>query len=251
MSFPSSCPRNAGVRLRRLIPVLLLLGAPAFAGEAAGESGGEAPLLVKAMLDNAPAAAKERCSYTRTRIEDGESKRERYDAGDPVNPWKLLRVDGREPTAAELRRYERKADDRDRRHPLDFDLRQLVDPDHWELVSESAIEATFEFRLRPNEDLDENLVDKVRGILVVDKARLQPVSITIENTEPAYVAPLVRVAKYVQEMRFRWEDAVGAAVLAETESTLRGRALALKAIREHKITRYTDYQCAAAMAAGE
>lgn len=208
----------------------------------------EAPLMVKTMLDNAPAAAERRCSYTRTRIEGGDSKRERYDATNPDEPWTLVRVNGREPNPAQLRRYARKADDRDRQHPLDFDLRDMVDPDHWELVSETPTEAVFRFRLRPNEDLDERLVAKVRGTLVVDKVRLQPVRITIENTEPAYVAPLVRIAEYTQEMRFEWDEAIGASVLTERETEMRGRALGLRPLREHKIIRYTDYSCGAKVA---
>ena len=204
---------------------------------------GEAPVLVKAMLENAPEGAESRCSYVRTRINDGDIKRERYHAGDMVSSWELLQVNGREPTQAELRRYARDAEHKDRRHPLDFDLRDMVDPDHWRLRAETDDQAVFEFRLRPNEDLDERMVDKVRGVLVVDKDRLQPVRISIENTEPAFVAPLVRVAEYSQEMRFRWEPAIGAAVLAETETNMRGRAVGLKLLRRHKVVRYSDYQC--------
>ena len=203
----------------------------------------EAPVLVKAMLENAPEGAQSPCSYVRTRINGGEVKRERYHAGDMVSAWELLEVNGREPNPAELRRYARDTDHQDRRHPLDFDLRDMVDPDYWRLRSESDEQAVFEFRLRPNEDLDARMMDKVRGVLVVDKERLQPVRITIENTEPVFVAPLVRVADYSQEMRFRWEPAIGAAVLVETETNVRGRAVGLKLLRRHKVVRYSDYQC--------
>lgn len=212
-------------------------------GAAPARSAADAPTLVKAMLDNAPEAAESRCSYTRTRIEDGDSRRERYHAGDVVSAWELVRMNDREPTDAELRRYVRKGEHRDRRHPLDFDLRGMVDADHWRLRSESETEAVFEFRLRATEDLDERLVDKVLGTLVMDKVRLQPVRIRIDNTQPAYVAPLVRVAEYSQEMRFRWEPTVGAAVLAETETRWRGRAVGLKVLKRHKLVRYSDYQC--------
>ena len=204
--------------------------------------------MVKAMLDNAPEEAEARCSYTRTRIDGGESKHERYHAGDVVTSWELVSVDGRDPTPAELRRYARDGEHRDRRHPLDFDLRSMVDPDHWRLQSETDSQAVFEFRLRANEELDERLVEKVKGVLVLDKQRLQPVRITIENTQPAYVAPLVRVAEYRQEMRFRWQSAVGASVLTETETTMRGRAVGLKALRRHKLVRYSDYRCGGGIA---
>lgn len=226
---------SGGPRLRALASVVLYAAAVTAAAEAPG--------VVKAVLENDVEGAEERCSYTRTVIEDGETKRERYHAGELVSAWELLAVDGREPTPSELRRYARKAKELDRRHPLEFDLREMVDPDHWQLQSESETQAVYEFRLRPDEELDARLVDKVRGELVVDKTRLQPVRITIENTEPAYVAPLVRVAQYAQELAFDWDPAVGASVLRERETRMRGRAVAFKVIERHKTVRYSDYQC--------
>lgn len=201
------------------------------------------PALVEAMLANAPAAAEARCSYTRIRVDGEDSKRERYQAGAEATPWSLQQVDGRPPSDAELQRYARGADDRERRHPLAFDLRAMVDPEHWRPLSETESQATFEFRLRPNEDLDPALVDKVRGTLVVDKVRHQPQRILIENTEPAYAAPLVRIAEYRQEMLFDWNADIGAAVLTQAETRWRGRAFGLKVLRKHKLVRYTDYDC--------
>lgn len=241
MRTPSSCLQP----LLRSISAWLPAVAWATVGAclAGGAVAGQTPELVKAMLENAPASAEARCSYTRTRVEGDQSRRERFQAEDVEAPWKLLSVDGRDPRPGEMREYTRQAGERDRRHPLAFDLRGMVDPAHWYRVSETAEQVTFRFRLRPNDDVDERLVDKVQGTLVVDRQRQQPVRIRIENTEPAYVAPLVRVAEYRQDMEFRWDEAVGAAVLSRTETHLRGRALGLKALREHKVVRYSDYQC--------
>lgn len=200
------------------------------------------PALVEKVLNNALDDAEARCSYTRTKTEDGRSKRERYQAGAAI-PWRLLAVDGRDPTPAELRHYADGADDRQRRHPLAFDLRAMVEPDQWRQLGDRAGQVSFEFRLRPTEELDARLVDKVRGKLVVDKVRQQPLQIVIENTEPAYVAPLVRVAEYRQEMTFEWDDGIDASVLARAETGMRGRALGLKALRQHKLVEYGDYQC--------
>lgn len=221
----------------------LLAGAAAVLAPAADA---RTPAAVVAVLDNAPQAAEHRCSYTRIR-DDEDQRRERYRAGhDPE--WQLLAVDGRAPSEDELRRYARRADDRDRRHPLAFDLRGMVTPDGWRLVEETPSEAIYEFRLRPNEDLDEGLVDKVRGTLVVDRVLDQPISISIENTEPAYVAPLVRVASYHQRLSFRWSDAVGASVLTEAVTRWHGRALGFKRINKYKHVLYEGYQCRAEVA---
>ena len=203
----------------------------------------EIPAPVERMLANAPVEAEARCSYTRVRLGD-ETREERFEAGADGAPWVLVSVDGDAPSAVELRHYARGNVDRDRRHPLAFDLREMVDPEHWELIEESADEAVYGFRLRPNEDLDETLVDKVAGTLVVDTRRHQPIRIVIRNTEPAYVAPFVRVAEYRQQLDFEWHEAIGAAVLTQRETVMRGRALGLKLLRRDKRVRYTDYECA-------
>lgn len=221
---------------RRLAAVVVLCATGSTAAE---------PAVVAAVLNNALVDAEQRCSYTRIKSEDGKSRRERYQAGAAV-PWRLLAVDGRAPTPAQVADYAAGADQRQRRHPLAFDLRAMVDPDGWHQRTDGETLAAFEFRLRPNEDLDERLVDKVRGTLVVDKARAQPARVVIENTEPAYVAPFVRVAEYRQEMIFEWDPAIGASVLSRAETRMRGRALGLKPLRQHKLVEYTDYRCAAA-----
>jgi hypothetical protein len=256
MNFRSSCPGNAAMPRRSdrsdsaaaLTSPLLVCWLMAASLMVSPQLAAETPLLVKAMLDSAPAAVEEHCSYTRTLLEGERSKRERYHAGRSGTRWELDSVDGREPTAAELQRYARRADDRVRRHPLALDLRGMVDPDHWRLRSETTSEAVFEFHLRPDGDLDPRLIDKVVGTLVVDKVRRQPVLVRIENTRPAYVAPLVRVAEYVQEMHFLWDDSVGTSVLTRTETRLRGRAVGVKVLRQHKLVHYSDYQCRADVA---
>jgi hypothetical protein len=85
---------------------------------------------------------------------------------------------------------------------------------------------------------------------VVDKARVQPRQIVIENTDPVYAAPFVRVADYRQELLFEWNDNVGAAVLTQADTRWRGRALGLKVLRRHKLVRYLDYACEAPTSAG-
>jgi hypothetical protein len=209
----------------------------------AAVSGAELPPLVVAMIDNMPVDADERCSYSRTRIGDDGTRIERFRADRPDAPWALVNIDGRPPTVGETLAYSRKAEDRDRRHPLAFDLRSMVSEEGWQLRSESADQTVFEFRLRPTEELDERLVAKVVGTLVVQKSHPQPVHISITNTEPAYVAPLIRVADYSQQLSFRWNDSVGLSVLSQVETTMRGRAAGLKTLRRHKLVLYGDYLC--------
>ncbi len=210
----------------------------------AGPASAQIPALVDAVLELGQPGAEASCAYTRTRLNPEHSKTERYDPSDPESPWRLVAMDGQPPTTEQLRRYAQDADDRsDRRHPLEFDIRSMVSPDGWELVSETADEVTYRFRLRPSDEIPEHLVDKVRGTMVVARDPLRPVRITIENTEPAYVAPFVRVAEFFQELRFSWSDAVDGPVLTEIETRRRGRALAVKSLRKDKIVHYGDYDC--------
>jgi hypothetical protein len=201
------------------------------------------PLVAKVLANGVPDAAS-RCAYTRRSADEDGSKTERYDPAGPAGGWTLLTVDDRAPTEAELRRYAAKQEKReDRRHPLAFDLRTMVDPDGWRLRTETHAEAAFEFLLRPNDELDERVIDKVLGTLVVDRQRLQPVHVRIENVAPAYVAPLVRIARYSQDMRFRWHDELQVAVLAEVETHRRGRALGFRSLHQDRLVRYYDYAC--------
>ena len=204
----------------------------------------ETPALISEMLANAPTAAESRCGYTRLSIHDDGSKLERFDpSANP--PWMLLAVDERDPTPRELRRYAEKVDRyAERRHPLAFDLTDIVEPGSWSVLSETEDEAVYGFRLRPDDVMDEDLLAKVRATLTVGKHPVQPRRILIETTGPAYVAPMVRIASYRQELRFVWNDSVGASALAEKITQRRGRALGLRNLRDDKRVSYSDYRCA-------
>lgn len=204
------------------------------------------PAAVQSMLEHAPRSAAQRCSYTRERDNGEEVRRERYHAAGGGAAWTLESVNDEPPSAAELRDYASDASDRERRHPLAFDLRVLVAPDGWRLLESSGDRETWAFRLRPSDELSEDLAAKVRGTLVIDTRRNDPVSIAIENTGPAYVAPLVRIARYRQDLSFAWDEEVGAAVLVRAETHWRGRALGLKVLEKNRSVTYRDYRCAPA-----
>jgi hypothetical protein len=195
-------------------------------------------------LNDALPMAEERCAYTRVRSDADSLKIERYDPANPEAPWTLLNLDGRDPTPADLRRYAQRDDNRsDRRHPLAFDPRDLVRPDSWELQSDNGGEVAYRFRLRPFEEISERLAEKAVGTLVMSKDDGRLLRIRIENTEPAYPAPLVRVTDYAQELRFERDEAIGADVLVKAVTHLRGRALGLKSLDDDRVIRYEDYAC--------
>ena len=233
MSAVSVCYHSAATA-----GVVLLLAA-------AAAQAGPMPALVSTMLNNAPMAAENRCGYTRLAIDEEGSKLERFDPSSDGDPWVLLAIDDRHPGPRELRRYAEKSEKRaERHHPLAFDLRDMVQERSWSLVSENDDEAVFNFRIRADEDLDESLLDKVLGTLVVDKHRAQPKSIVIEAMEPAFISPVVRIAAYRQALRFEWNDDVGAAALTERVTHRRGRALGVRSLRKDKRVLYSDYVCA-------
>jgi hypothetical protein len=226
--------------LMRIMPaalaVLALLGHTATAAPP--------PEPVSAVLREGLPMAEERCAYTRIRSDADSLKIERYDPSNPAAPWTLLNLDGHEPTPADLRRYVQRAENRsDRHHPLAFDPRALVRPDSWELRSDNGEEVAYQFRLQPFEDLSARLAEKAIGTLVMSKDDGRLLRIRIENTEPAYPAPLVRINEYAQELRFEHDEAIGADVLVQAVTHLRGRALGMKSLRDDRVIRYEDYVC--------
>jgi hypothetical protein len=231
---------DASVTLPRIAIVWLL--ACAFAPAAAQDT--SEPPLVTAALNSMPADAVQRCAYTRVSIEDDEVEVERYDPGKGDAPWTLLEIDGQPPTAAELRRYAGRAENRrDRNHPMDLQIRDMVDPSSWTLRNGDDTLAEFEFRLRPHGELTERLADKVMGTFIIDKRWQQPVRLRLQSTEAASIAPFVRIDHYAEDMRFRYDDGVGTAVLAERHTERRGRALGVKSLNRNKTFRYEDYAC--------
>jgi len=206
----------------------------------------EPPALVTAMLSNAPVDAASRCGYTRQTFRDDNSKLERFDLTGGKAGWTLLSVDGQPPRSKTLRNYADRAEDRlDRQHPLEFDLRDRVEPDSWVLVSETEDEAVFSFRLRLDEedDIDVQLLDKISSTLTLDRRREQPTRVLIQSTGPASLAPLVRISDYRQEYVFEWNDAVGAAVLTEKISRRRGTAMGFRSLNKDKRVLYGDFEC--------
>lgn len=202
------------------------------------------PPLVKAVLDAIPVAAATRCAYTRVSIEGDEVEAERYDHRSPGSPWRLLRVGDEAPGPEQLRRYESKREDRaDRQHPLSLQIRDMVDPTSWRPVADDGLLAEFEFRLRPHGELTDRLAQHVVGSFVIDKPGRQPVRLRVESTEPATVAPLVRLTHYAEDLRFRMDAAVGAPALVERRTERRGRALGVRSLNRMKTYRYQDYAC--------
>lgn len=213
---------------------------------APGAALAETPALVSAVLANAPAGESARCGYTRESTNDGETKVERYDPSGEGPPWTLLSFNGRPPSADAQENYADRAEDRqDRQHPLDFELQDRVEPGSWELVSDDGNRAVFGFRLRldPDENLDVRLLEKISSTITVNKRSAQLERVLIESTEPASVAPLVRITQYRQEYVFSWSEAVNAAVLTEKITRRRGKA-AFKSLDQDKRRTYSDYECA-------
>jgi hypothetical protein len=224
--------------------ILLLLASIAALAQGAHAATG-APREVAAVLTDPLPGAEQRCAYTRVRSDADSLKIERYDPRDANGPWSLLNRDGHEPTVAELRRYRATAGNRtDRRHPLAFDPRAMVRPSSWRLRSDDGDEVVYEFRLRPFEELDERIAEKAIGTLTLNRRDGRLLRIRIENTEPAFPAPLVRVTSYAQELRFERDAAIGTDVLVESVMHLRGRALGVKALSEDRVITYRDYVCA-------
>jgi hypothetical protein len=227
-------------RVSSALPVLMV----SVLGSAGPAAAGPQPPEVARLLGNGVGNAEQRCAYTRVRSDSDSLKIERYDPADPDAPWTLLQLDGREPSSGDLRRYAQRADSRsDRQHPLAFDPTTMVRPGSWELHADKGVERTYHFKLAPFEELTERLADKALGTLVIDRKNGRLLQIRIENVEPTYVAPLVRITSYAQELRFERDPKLGKDVLVMRITHLRGRAAGMKQLKDDRVVRYEDYVC--------
>jgi hypothetical protein len=235
---------NPSLRVTSILLVLMV----SVLGPAGAAAAGPAPPEVARLLGNGVQDAELRCAYTRVRSDSDSLKIERYDPADPQAPWTLLNLDGREPSASDLRRYAQRGDGRsDRQHPLAFDPTAMVRPGSWALHADNGVERTYHFKLAPFEELTERLADKALGTLVIDRKNGRLLQIRIENLEPTYVAPLVRITSYAQELRFERDPKLGKDVLVKRVTHLRGRAAGMKQLKDDRVVRYEDYVCRDAM----
>ena len=135
------------------------------------------------------------------------------------------------------------------------DLREFAALD-MRFSAEDADTVSFDFSPPPDEASPEEagpaaaMEEKLRGTLVVGKTDLRPQRLVIALAEPFWPVPVARVKEFRFETTFAVDPATDAVVLAQMETTIRGRAFFKRFEQEERVV-YSDFDCRRAAGADD
>ena len=213
---------------------ILLLIAASLAGDASSQ-------FQRVVDENPPLDPSISCSYLASSQFEGRAIQENHTQ---KYGWRLLSVDGKPPSASDLKDYRKRARERERRvHPTKFDLSVLAREGSIEIISENFETLTFSFSVNPM-DRGNNmaLVGRLHGILVVNKESLKPLRLVIENKEPISPIATMKIEKFRQEMTFSMNHKLPGPLVEEMRFVFRGRFL-IKRFNNERSVRYSNYEC--------
>ena len=192
-------------------------------------------------------------AFTQSATEDGVQIILRYDprfsAGER---WKLITVDGREPTADEIAEHQEGKEDEFHKDENDNDGK-IVD-----LKTLSLVEQTNEywvFRFTPNVDIDEDddedeeeaarkFMQQVIGTIKIIRNGNYVQYIDLRNERPIRPVFGVKIKRFFTHLTFGPADGDGPIVPLSIDVEVQGRAMLFVSINEVESVRYTDYEYA-------
>jgi hypothetical protein len=220
--------------MHRLLPLILLFAWPAM--------GSTAPLPpeLEAALDSLQTDAPRGWAFTQKSEGSGRSRVERYE---PIGPgparWRLLEVDGREPTAGELENYRKQQILREGAESAP-NVKHQIDRTTGELIEDDGERARWRFRLLP-------AADDSWGPYMAATFTLHRPTGTIERVELASLAPfspmfLTQVEQARTTMRYSLPEGDRPALLEEIQVQVRGRAWIFRSLDSDLTVQFSDYQ---------
>lgn len=190
-------------------------------------------------------------AFTETSTEEDVTSVGRYDPRED-DPWTLLSVDGREPTADEARDWRSQKSDEhddevDSEEGDDEDIAvRFVSPESLTLIEETGEHWLFGFQ--PNidsEDDDEaKFMRHVEGRLTVVKDGRYVREIDLRNNKPIRPAFSVRINTFVTTLTFGPAADDGPIVPLTVDVRVQGRAMLAVGIDETETIRFSDYEFA-------
>ncbi len=151
--------------------------------------------------------------------------------------WSLVAVNDAPPTAEELDAYRSDSSRQSREHRSapGFNLSQYIDPESSTIESEDDETLTITYAPGSGDEREDLLLRKMgvkmRGRLTVEKGNLQPLTMTIELTEPISVAvPPVRIVEYREARSFVVDSATGTLLVDSFTLLSRGRAFFVRKV---------------------
>jgi hypothetical protein len=205
--------------------------------------------LVEQALQNMESERSREWAFTETTLTEGKTIVKSYDPQRPSGErWKLLTVNGREPTADEMKRIERQnrrdeeqqaereADDSD-----ESEISAMISPGSLSLIEENESRAIYKFKPGAESDRERKMMSHVDGVLEVDKAGPTVSSIELKSRGPFSPAFGVNISEFMTHMTFAPLEEGGPALPQTVAVRVEGRAFMVKKLNEDVKVAYSDW----------
>ena len=205
--------------------------------------------LVEQALQNMESEKSREWAFTETTLTEGKTIVKSYDPQRPSGErWKLLTVNGRQPTADELKRIERKnrRDEEQRSEREDNDSEEsevsaMIEPGSLSLIEENDSRAIYKFTPGAESDREKKMLAYVDGRLEVAKAGPTVSSIELKSREPFSPAFGVKIREFMTHMTFAPLEEGGPALPQTVAVKVEGRAFMVKELNEDVKVTYSDW----------
>lgn len=184
------------------------------------------------------------CAYTRT-LESSEVSEVQVERYSPETAWRLVTIDGREPTESEVADYAEEADERASRRtkPTDLTFLTTIRSDSVSLVQDNETTVELAFKPEIGGEMPEEMEEKMNGRLTVVKDGLRPERFLLSLSEPASPMTGVKIRTFEQEATFVKDHVTGATLLESLSVDVRGRAFVVKRIATEERVVFSDFDC--------
>ncbi len=198
------------------------------------------PAELTAALKDFRAEGPKGWSFVQTTTAGDHSRVERFEPlGKYSIQWVLVRQDGREPTADEVKKYtELKA--RRSSNENAPNVKDQIIPDTCEVISETPERGIYRFQLKPG-DSDDSSAQFMRATFTLHRS-----SATIEQVELASTGPfspvlMVKVQEARTVMTYSLPAGETPSFLKEVIVRIRGRAMWVRSLDQDMTVVYSDY----------
>ena len=172
---------------------------------------------------------------------------------DPRQPdgerWTLLSIDGREPTAEELRRYadRKRSEKSENEDEEDGEIERMVDPGSLELVEETRDYWLLRFVPTDNggdDDMGRKVLERMNGTVKIIKDGQYLEYIDIRNTKPIRPKAGVKMKKFVTRISFGPALKGGPIVMKSVDVAIKLSAFLVVRVDETESVQLSDFEYA-------
>ncbi len=197
--------------------------------------------IVKKAFSNTSNGYQKEWAFTQSATEDGVQIIQRYDPSFPGNErWKLITIDGREPTADEIAEHKE-----DGEHWQDSNNGEIVNFETLSVVEETP--EYWVFRFTPDVGNDETkaarkFMRKVVGTIKIIRDGNYVEHIKLMNEKAIRPAFGVKISRFLTHLTFGPAGGDGPIVPLSIDVEVKGRAILFASFDESESVRFTDYE---------